>query len=165
MALAAMTTALKLLNWVPTAVSREGTKRFSSIDDAREMLGLRKIGLPAYFPQQLQWPPAEVFARKRPYEWVMMHFVDRDTKEVVLSIGQGDSADPSPIRSRIEPSAVTGRDSLLLKGRRADLLLATCPDGEACNVLSWKDGDRAFSVISRGRIKELVMVCESMIAE
>src|SRR5574340_261823 len=65
---------LKLFNWLPSVVQDEGLKKYSSVEEVRTALNIPRVYIPAYFPEYIKWPPAEIFAQKRPFPLVIVHF-------------------------------------------------------------------------------------------
>jgi hypothetical protein len=163
--MAAVIMTLKLLNWVPVSMRGEGLNRYSTVDDARTTLKLKKIYLPVYFPQYLKWPPREIYAQKKPFAMVLMHFSGRDSDDIVLSIRESESGHLEFLKSRIEPEEVTGEEKITLKGRPAVLVHGICPGKEPCNSVTWRDGGYDFTVIMKDSSKELLRVSESMLSE
>ena len=153
---------LALLNWFPSAVQKEGIRKYKSIEDVETQLKIKKIFLPAYFPQYLIWPPAEIYAQRKPYNMVLMHFTNYERKEIVLSIRQVDPADPAPLVSRIEPVTIKQRDNVLIKGRKGLLSIALCPGGEPCNSVRWREEGYEVEIIAKDSVKELLKIADSM---
>ncbi len=161
----AVTVMLSLLNWVPTIFQREGVRKYKSIEDAKSELKLSKLFLPSYFPQYLIWPPTEIYGRRKPAKMVLMHFINYERKDVVLSIMQADSSDPHPLKSRIEPVKIRKREGILIKGRKGELSLALCAGGEPCNSVTWESDGYTFTIIAKDSVKELLKISESVISE
>lgn len=156
---------LNLLNWVPTIFQGEGVRRYKTIEDLKSELKLGKLFLPSYFPQYLIWPPSEIYGRRKPAKMVLMHFTNYDGKDVVLSVMQADSADPRPIKSRIDPVITRKREGILIKGKRGELCLALCAGGEPCNSVTWESEGYTFTIIAKDSVEELRKIAESMIPE
>ncbi len=161
----AVTVMLSLLNWVPTIFQKEGVRKYKSIEDAKAELKLSKLFLPSYFPQYLIWPPSEIYGRRKPAKMVLMHFINYERKDVVLSIMQADSSDPHPLKSRIEPVKIRKREGILIKGRKGELSLALCAGGEPCNCVTWESEGYTFTIIAKDSVKELLKIAESVISE
>lgn len=160
--LASTVLLLKVLNFIPLSIEKESIREYKTIEDARLDLRIDRIILPSYFPQHLAWPPSEIFARKRPYEMVLMHFKDRNTGEIVLAIQQADPREPAPIDARISPEAVIRTEKIDLKGRSAVVIYGTS-DGESCNTIQWIEAGYSVTVIEKGPLEELLRIAESMI--
>jgi hypothetical protein len=162
---AAVMVTLKFLNWVPVSMRGEGLSRYRTVDDARAGLKLKKIYLPVYFPQRLKWPPREVYAQKKPFVMVLMHFSGHESDDIVLSIRESEAGHLTFLKSRIEPEAVTGEENITLKGRPAMLVHGICPGKEICNSVTWQDQGYDFTVIMKDSSKELLRLSESMLSE
>jgi hypothetical protein len=165
MVVAAVVGALKLLNWVPVALQSEGLQRYRTVDDARTELKIRQIYLPAYFPQYLKWPAIEVFAQKKPFFALLMHFTGIDNSDIVLAIRQCEIGHPDVPKLRIEPETVTGTENITLKGRPAVLVHGICPENDRCNSVTWQDQGFTFTVVLKDSVNELLRVSESMLTE
>ena len=161
----ALVVMLDLLNWVPTIFQKEGVRKYKTIEDAKAELKLSKLFLPSYFPQYLMWPPSEIYGRRKPAKMVLMHFVNYERKDVVLSLMQAESSDPHPLKSRIEPVKTRKREGILIKGRRGELSLALCAGGEPCNLVTWASEGYTFTIIAKDSVQELLKIAESVISE
>ena len=162
--IAAAVTALKLLNWMPMSMEQGGIRKYRTIDDVRTELGIKNIALPAYFPQHLRWPPSDIFAQVKPFPLVIIHFTDRDTGEIVLSVRQADSRDTAPLPLRLVQEHVDRQNSVTIKGRKALLMFGSCPDGMACNSITWQEQGFTYTVVEKGPTEELLKVAESMVS-
>jgi hypothetical protein len=160
-----VTVMLSLLNWVPTIFQREGVRKYETIEGAKDGLKLSKIFLPSYFPQYLIWPPSEIYGRRKPAKMVLMHFINYDRKDVVLSVMQAESSDPHPLKSRIEPVKIRKREEILIKGGKGELSLALCAGGEPCNSVSWESEGYTFTIIAKDSVEELLKIAESVGSE
>ncbi len=161
---AAVVAALKLLNWMPLSIQHEGVRKYRTIEDVKEELGIKNIILPAYFPQHLIWPPSEIFAQSRPFPMVLLHFTDRDTGEIILAVRQADFRDRAPRESRLVHEKVIRRDDVMMKGRKGLLATGSCPDGSSCHSVTWQEGNHIFTVTEKGPVEELLRIAESMIS-
>lgn len=164
MAVATMV-VLSLLNWVPNIFQKDGLRKYKTIEDAKAEIKLSKLYLPSYFPQYLKWPPSEIYGRRKPAKMVLMHFVNYDKKDVVLSVMQAESSDPHPLKSRIEPVKTRKKEPVLIKGRRGELSLSLCAGGEPCNLVDWESEGYTFTIIAKDSVEELLKIAESMIPE
>ncbi len=153
---------LSLLNWLPSAVQKDGLRRYKSIEDVKIQLKMKKIFLPAYFPQYLIWPPAEIYAQRKPYKVVLMHFTNYERKDIVLSIRQTDPSDPHPLASRIKPVTIKQVDKAVIKDREGLLSIALCADGEPCNSVRWREDGYDVEIIAKDSVKELLKIAGSM---
>ncbi|MDA8079336.1 MAG: hypothetical protein M0Z79_10415 [Nitrospiraceae bacterium] len=156
---------LRFLNWIPAAFQKTEVRRYRSIEDVRSGLKIRKVFLPSYFPQYLTWPPDEIFARKRPYPLVLMHFTNQQRGEIAMSIRQADVRDASPVVSRIEPVIIHSEENILIKDRPARLFIATCPAKRACISVMWQEEGYVFTITAKDSVREVTKIAESMLSE
>jgi hypothetical protein len=162
---AAVALALKLIDWIPMSMDAEGMRRYKSIEAAMSALKIKKIYLPSYFPQRIEWPASEVYAQRRPFVVIIMHFKERGTDDILLAIRQADSKALNPVSSRIEPSLIRSEEDVLIKGRTARLSIASCGDGRPCNKLMWNEDGYTLTVVAGESAGELMRIGESMVAE
>ena len=152
---------LSLLSWLPSAVQRKGIREYRSIEDVKSELRIKKIFLPAYFPHYLVWPPSEIYAARKPYTIVLMHFTNFQKTDIVLSIRQSELSDHAPLRSRIEPVTVKKREQVVIKGRKCLLSVALCRGGEPCNSVSWDEDGFNVEIVAKDSVEELLKIAES----
>lgn len=158
---AVVVAALKLLNWIPGALEPGLMARYPSIEDAVAKLGLREVYVPAYFPESLGWPPAEILAQSRPYEAVIMQFVRARDGETALVISQARSADFEPeVAVRIH--TVREIVPVDLDGRKARLEAGSCEDGSACSRIRWEEGEVRIVLTMRAPPAEIIRIARSM---
>jgi hypothetical protein len=153
---------LKLLNWLPSALQDEGIKKYSSVDDVRTALKIPKVYIPAYFPEYITWPPAEIFAQRRPFPLVMMHFTHRDSKSFALSLFQVDSRAAFEPKYKSDVMYVKKESPITIKGRAGILVLAVCSGRERCNRISWEEGIYRITLIADDTPEQMVRMAESM---
>lgn len=160
--LAALVGLLALFNWAPGAFEPGLMKRYPSVDAVTSGLGIRKLYVPAYFPDSLGWPPAQILAQDRPYRAVVMSFTHAGNGETVLVISQSAS-------KRFEPDAVIRFDTvsetvpLDLRGRRAQLEAGLCEDRSACSRIQWDEGGTRIRLVMKAPSVELIRIAESML--
>lgn len=153
---------LKLFNWLPSVLQEEGIKKYSSVDDVRTTLKIPKIYMPAYFPEHIKWPPAEIFAQRRPFPLVMMHFTHRDSRSFALSFFQVDS------RAGFEPTYksdvlyVRKEIQVSINGRSGNLVMAVCSGHERCNRITWQEGIYRLTLIADDAPEQLIKMAESI---
>lgn len=160
--LAVVIVALKALNWVPGALEPGLMARYPSIGDAVSTLGLRQVYVPAYYPESLGWPPAQILAQSQPYPAVIMEFVharDRQTALVISEVA-GPGFEPKvAIRFRSVGETVP----FDLGGRKAQLEAGTCEDGSACSRIRWQEGEVRIVLTMKGPPVELIRIAQSML--
>ncbi len=153
---------LKLFNWIPSALQQEDMRKFRTLDEAQASMKSVRIAVPAYFPQHVKWPPMEVFAQKKPFVLVMMHFSHADSGSLSLSLYQFDA------RAAFEPPAldrilfVRQETPVKIRGRDGILRLAVCQGNVLCNNLAWERRGFRFVLVSDDRPEELLRMAESM---
>jgi hypothetical protein len=153
---------LMILNWIPLAIRSKGIQRYRSVESVQKALMIRKIYLPSYFPDYLQWPPAEIFAQSQPFPMVLMHVKERGRDRIVLAIRQADVRASNPLKLRIEPVQITKQEQVMLKGRPAVLSLALCADGSVCNQIVWQEAGYTLTLVARDAVQELIRIATSM---
>jgi hypothetical protein len=151
---------LKLLNWLPSALQKEDIRKYSSVDDVRTALKIPRIYIPAYFPEYIKWPPAEIFAQRKPFPLVMMHFTHRDSKSFALSFFQWDS------KANFEPKSevlyVRKESPVNIRGRTGTLVIAVCSGRERCNRISWEEENYRITLIADDSPEQLIRMAESI---
>lgn len=153
---------LALLNWLPGALDPGLMKRYPTVDAATSALGLRKVYVPAYFPQSLGWPPSEVLAQGRPYVAMVMSFTRAGDGETALVISQAASRrfEPDPT---IRFHSIGERVTLDLRGRAAQLEAGTCEDRSACSRIQWDEDGMRIMLVMKASSVELIRIAESML--
>ena len=153
---------LKLLNWLPSVLEDEGLKKYGSVDDVRAALKISKVYIPAYFPEYIQWPPAEIFAQRRPFPLVMMHFTHRDSKSFALSLFQVDARAAFELPYKSDVLYVRKESQVNVKNKVGTLVIAVCSGRERCNRLSWEEGMYRITLIADDTPEQLIKMAESM---
>lgn len=154
--------ALKVMNWLPTALDQGMMRPYPGIEEAKAKLGIREIYVPSYFPETIRWPPSELLAQQTPFEAVVMKFVRSGTGDAGLVITQARSAD-FDYDAGIGLAEVNERVPFALKGREAVLEAGTCEDGSPCSRLSWREGDLRIKIVMKTQPPELIRLAESML--
>ncbi|MGD2079680.1 MAG: hypothetical protein PVG55_02715 [Nitrospirota bacterium] len=154
--------ALKVMNWLPTALDQGMLRSYPGIEEARARLGIREIYVPSYFPETIKWPPSELLAQQTPFEAVVMKFGRSGEGDTGLVITQARSAD-FDYDAGIGFEEVRERVPFSLKGREAVLEAGTCRDGSPCSRLSWKEGDLRISIAMKAQPPETIRLAESML--
>ena len=159
--LAVVVAALKVLNWVPGALEPGLMARYPSVEAAVSRLGLRQVYVPAYFPESLAWPPAQVLAQSRPYQALVMEFVRARDGQTALVVSQaaGKEFEPeAPIRFRTIRESVP----IDLGGRTARLEAGSCEDGSPCSRIRWREGEIRIVLTMSAPSTELIRIARSM---
>lgn len=153
---------LKLLNWVPLSFQREDIRKYRTIEDVEAELEISRVYVPTYFPEQIKWPPFEIFAQKRPFTMVMMHFTHVNMVSLALSIYQVDSKADYVPPYKTEILYSKKESTVSVKGRKGKLVLAVCRGNLVCNRLSWEEGGFVLTVISDDKPEQILKMAESM---
>ncbi len=153
--------ALTILNRIPLIFQKDTLRRYDSLDEVRAALNMKDIAVPAYFPQDVTWPPFEIFAQGKPFPAVFMTFKQTGTGNIALVISQAE--DVFNTGNPIEIVSVTENVEYQLKGRRAVLTVGIGKKGEPCCRITWKENGRFMSVSMRSTPFELTKIAESMI--
>ncbi len=155
----AITALLMVFNWLPQAMGGRGTVVHMNFESLPRKLAYR----PSYFPESLQWPPAEILTRDKGAS-LLMHFNSRHDGRVELSVAQ--AANPEDlIPSRIEPYQIITQKRIPFHGQEALLITATCRDGSPCNRISWQEGETSVALSFRGPEQDLLRIAQSVIPE
>lgn len=152
---------LKLLNWIPQSFLKEDIRKYTTIEEVRKQLKLSKVYVPTYFPEHIQWPPTEIFAQKKPFVLVMMHFAHTDSRDFALSVYQADAK--AGYEPQMDILYQKQEHTVLIKGKEATLRLSVCRGHEKCNSLSWKDEGFRITLISDDPPEQMQRMAESMI--
>jgi len=155
--------ALKLLNWIPSAVQDGFVREFKTVDEVNSKLGIRDIYIPSYFPQNFKWPPTAICAQTRPYSAIVMEFRDVDRGGVGLTISQVEAGAPFIAGDRIGLSQIREKVIYPLKGRMASLEVGVGNNDEPCSRISWIEGKYRITVSMRSRPFDLLKIAESML--
>jgi hypothetical protein len=153
---------LKLLNWVPSAFQDEGLRKYRSVDDAQVALKIPRIYMPAYFPEYIQWPPAEIFAQRRPFPLIIMHFTHRDSKSYALSLFQVDSRTGYEPEYKSNILYVRQERPVDIRGRVGTLVMAVCTGRVQCNRISWQEGTYRITLVADDTPQQLIKMAESI---
>ena len=153
---------LKLLNWLPSALQKEDIRKYSSVDDVRTDLRIPRIYIPAYFPEYIKWPPAEIFAQRKPFSLIMMHFTHRDSKSFALSFFQVDANAAFEPRYKSDVLYVRKESPISIKGRAGTLVIAVCSGRERCNRISWEEENYRITLIADDTPEQLIRMAESI---
>lgn len=159
--LLALVAALKVANWLPTAVQKGALRSYQSLEQMERALNFRDVRVPSYFPESVSWPPSAILAQGRPFKAVMLEFSRPGDEGPSLVITQ--SASPGfPPSPPIRLSEITERIDYDLRETTALLEVGACPDGSACSRITWREGGYRFSVAMRAAPFDLVRIAHSM---
>ena len=153
---------LKVLNWAPGTLEPGLMARYPTIDSAVSTLGIRKVYVPAYFPEALGWPPSVVLAQSEPYQAVVMEFSRARDGQTVLVISQAASTEFEP-DAAIRFRTIREKVPLDLRGRKATLEAGVCEDRSACSRVQWDEGKIRIVLTMKAPSVELIRIAESML--
>jgi hypothetical protein len=159
----ALVTSLKLLDWLGDSINDEGVRRFTSIESARRYLALEELYLPVYRPQQFQWPPSEILARRTPYRQLILHVSGSESNQIILAIAQTESPE-AEIDLRLEVADIRRTTEIQLEGRSARLVEGLCNTGGTCYQLTWSEESRRIRLVAKLTSEEVIRLAESMLA-
>lgn len=164
--LAVLVVALKALNWLPLAAQKDLLRRYGDIEEMRAELGIRRVLVPSYFPEELRWPPTVILAQGKPFPAVIMEFERSGEGKagggVALVIAQAASDDFSP-GGTLEITRIREKAAYPLGGRDAVLEVGSDAQGEPCSRISWREKEFRVTVVARSTPFELIKVARSML--
>ncbi|MDA8327214.1 MAG: hypothetical protein M0033_13530 [Nitrospiraceae bacterium] len=157
---------LAALNRFPSLVQPDLARRYDTVEEARQAVGYDGILVPKYFPEGLSWPPAFIFAQKRPFKAVVLEFTGPKTPRTALIVVQsslkGGAAESERLQ-RVRFTSVKEQARYRLKGRDAMLQVGTCEGGSPCSRITWQEGGFYSSVLYMSYPVELIRIADSMI--
>jgi hypothetical protein len=158
---------LSLLNWIPLVMQKQKLKSFSSPDIAAKELHVRKIYLPSYLPERLNlsWPPSEVYGQDTPFSAVAMYLSFKQSKEIGLSLHQADANAPYQLQPRLKIRTEKTVRQIVIKERKATLLVAVCDNNTPCSQLSWDEHGTIITVIGKFSAQDVIKIASSMIPD
>ena len=158
---------LELLNWMPSIIDSESLRKYGSIELVKRKLHIEKIYMPAYLPEglNLKWPPSEIYAQKKPFLMILMHFQHRDSADIGLTVYQVDSRTKYQPEPRIKIIRIKNKSRVSIKDREGTLVTAVCENDTPCNKVSWKEGDFLLTVTGKDSERDLIRIAGSMISE
>ncbi|MGD0281762.1 MAG: hypothetical protein ABSB95_05320 [Dissulfurispiraceae bacterium] len=161
-AVIALIVLLRFLNWLPLSLEQGIARKYSSIEEVKAKLNIKKIYAPSYFPENFAWPPYEIIAQTKPFTSVTMKFRRTDRMSSTLVICQSDTA--APLTDSF-PRMAQLKESITypLKGRQALLDVGICRDKEPCSSMTWLEGRYRIAVAVESPPFELIKISESML--
>ena len=162
LAVAAVFIVLKTLNWLPFVAQKETMRHYDSLEQVRTALDLKEIYVPAYYPQNITWPPSEILAQAKPDPAVVMVYRQAGSGAIMLIVTQAVAAN-FPVNAAISIDRLTEKVPYPLKGRNALLEVGSCKTGETCSRIAWNEGEFRITVAMRSSPFELIKISESMI--
>lgn len=152
---------IKAINYLPLIIQKDTMRRYESIEEVKERLGIKDLLIPTYYPQDLIWPPSEIFAQGRPFMAVTMEFRNSRSGRTDLVISQSSSERFKVGKLNIKKSL----DSVVysFKGRKILVVTGFCENGDTCTRASWVEGRYRITVTGRLDPPQLSKIVESMI--
>ena len=145
---------LRGLDALPTPL----LQRYPTVE-ALEAAAGRRLGLPAYFPESLAWPPAAAWLRRGRTPQATLVFAPREGGAPLLvleqALAEGAALAPPP------PGAVLAVRPVVLAGRAATLT-ERLEEGVLWRELAWTQEGRAVRMRSRGAQAELVRMAATL---
>ena len=126
--------ALKVINWLPSAVQEGFVREYKGIEDVREKLKIRDICIPSYFPQSVKWPPSAIWAQTRPFTAVVMEFRNVENGDIVLTISQVSAGARFIPDNKIKIEQLREKVDYSLKGRKSSV--CACESRAAASLAS-----------------------------
>jgi hypothetical protein len=154
--------ALKVINWLPLALKQDAIRRYKTIEEVRSALTMKDIYVPAYFPQQISWPPSAILAQSKPFSAIVMEFTRADKRNTALVISQSEGKALN-VENPIEIRVVTEKVRYTIKGRDAVLTVGSCVNDEPCSGITWIEGKYTMTVLMKSTPFELTKIVESML--
>ena len=155
--------AIKFVGQIPEFFITDQLNHYRSIHEANEHLGFGRVDPPVFFPQNLKWPPDEIYAQKEPYPMVLIHFKGQKTGAITMALQEVYRLIEPGFSSRLEPLSQTHRTKRQIKNKEVEVLTGLCVDGSACQKLVWSHKNTRYSLLSNGATDELIRMVTSMI--
>lgn len=152
-----------LLNWLPWLVQQHTAQQYNDIDAAKKAAGIENIMIPVYIPETVSWPPALLVSQKKPFNAVVMEFVNTKTRETELFIIQSSSEEAEKRLQKIDFIEIKEETEYKLKGRKATLQVGDCKGASECSKIIWQENNIYCSVFLMSSSFKLIRVAESMI--
>jgi hypothetical protein len=136
-----------------------GVVRVSTVNEAGRRLRARII-LPAYFPESLAWPPAEILVASGPPTGVAVEIAPRSGGAPRLVVAQ--TASTGAVPERLLPGTPLDPGSPISVGDATGRLRRVIAmDGEVWWELSWTYRSRSVVMRSRGDLEQLLEMARS----
>jgi hypothetical protein len=159
--IAAVVIVLKTLNRLPLLLQQGTLRTYNSVEAVRAKLNIRDVRVPTYFPQNVRWPPDEIWAQTQPYIATLMVFRREGTSGPALVISQVASGRPA-LDDRIKILQVKESVPYDLKGRDALLKVGVCEHNEVCSSVSWNEENSAITVTMKSSPFELLQIAKGL---
>ncbi len=163
--IAAIILLLRLFNWIPWVMQQDIMRPYGNIDLVRTKLKIQEVYVPSYFPKNLRWPPSEILAQRTPFTAIIMEFRDEKTGDTTLMTSQTAKGRRPVWDKKIEIQRIEEQVPYSLKGRKAELTVGQCRNGEPCSGISWDEGEYRIDVLMKSGPFDLIGIADSMIYE
>ncbi len=162
LAIGAVVVTLLVLNWLPLVLQKETLRQYGSIDEVRKTLNRKDIKVPAYFPQQITWPPLTILAQSKPHFAIITNFTRANKRDIALVISQSEGPTMN-IEDPIRITTIKEKVRYTLQGKETMLTVGTCKNDEPCSGLTWTEENQTITVLLKSNPFELIRMAESMI--
>lgn len=153
---------LMLLNWLPRVIQKGALKHYTSIDEVKADLDIRKVFVPAYFPQNLSWPPSSIIAQRRPFALIAMQFRHPGASDVAMVIEQRAAGSRGYPDTALVLDKVVQQGHVDIKDRDGTLARGFC-GRDACSRISWREGDFLLTITLKGTERDIIRIARSMV--
>jgi hypothetical protein len=130
-----------------------------SLDEAERRLGAR-LPLPAYYPERLAWPPAEIRVAGGRQGAARLKFDARDGGAPVELVAAAEAGSPIPAALLEGRTVLSTRTTTV--GVRPATLASVLVDGVSWQELAFEVDGRAVLLRTRGDLDELVRMAKSL---
>lgn len=153
---------IKIINYLPLLIQKDSMRRYNTIEEVEKRLGVKDLFIPAFFPEELRWPPSEILAQGRPFLAIIMEFKNSKDGSTDLVICQSTSKRFS-YEGNIKIKKTRDSINYTFKGRNISILTGPCENAETCTKAIWDEGKYRVIVSARFEPPLLSRIIESMI--
>ncbi|MDY6820702.1 MAG: hypothetical protein SVN78_03650 [Deferribacterota bacterium] len=141
--------------------SKSGSfKRYDSIDKVKRALEINNLYIPHYFPSNIVWPPAKIYAQINPFKCIVTEFINKEGT-VVLEIIQSYNKD-FEYNSNIKINNILEESTIEINGNSAKIYSGFCKEREYCSKIDILINDTKLTFIGRFQIQELLRITKSI---
>jgi hypothetical protein len=137
-----------------------GARTFRSIEEAERVLGAR-AWLPAYYPDELAWPPRRVEASTATPPTLVLRIAARADGRDRLVLAQSISGSTPPPAALLPAGEVMDRNDVQFEHARARLVRVLLGPQE-WHDLSWNQGGRLITLRYSGPVWQLLLIGRSL---
>jgi hypothetical protein len=152
---------IAVLGTVPAWLAGDspGVRRVASVDDAERRLGARLL-LPAFFPERITWPPAQVRVAGGRRGSASLEFRDRAGAPALQLIQATDEG--AHIAGPFRDGATVLDSRRTSVATRPATLASVLVEGVRWHELTWYPAGRAVVLRDRGDLDELFAIARSI---